>query len=481
MREYQQYIGGQWVGADTLFDDLDPYRGTVMARISAGTRADAKRAVDAAAAAFPDWAALPPAERQELFLRAADIVDRRKDDIVALLAAETGCASGFAGFQVQTGIRLLRQASNWGYLPAGEVIRSDIPGTFAMALRRPLGVVAGISPWNGAHVLAWRTVVNPLAFGNTVVLKPSEEAPVSAGLIVAEILDEAGFPPGVVNVVTHAPGDAVPIADEFFERDEVRCINFTGSSATGRILAERAGRALKRCVLELGGYNPLIVLADADLDYAVEATTFAAFFHQGQICMSARKVLVERPIYETFVDRLVTRTQALRTGDPADEATNIGPLITSGALNRVASEVDEAIAAGAKALTGASADGPCYRPTILTDVPAGARIHTEETFGPVLVAQPVDDADQAVKIANSTRYGLSAGLFTGDNQRGFALAQRIDAGAVHVNDQTVGDEPQLPLGGMKDSGWGRSGPHSMDDFTELQWITTREGSGHYPI
>jgi acyl-CoA reductase-like NAD-dependent aldehyde dehydrogenase len=314
-----------------------------------------------------------------------------------------------------------------------------------------------------------------------VVLKPSEEAPVSAGLIVAEILDEAGFPPGVVNVVTHAPGDAVPIADEFFERDEVRCINFTGSSATGRILAERAGRALKRCVLELGGYNPLIVLADADLDYAVEATTFAAFFHQGQICMSARKVLVERPIYETFVDRLVTRTQALRTGDPADEATNIGPLITSGALNRVASEVDEAIAAGAKALTGASADGPCYRPTILTDVPAGARIHTEETFGPVLVAQPVDDADQAVKIANSTRYGLSAGLFTGDNQRGFALAQRIDAGAVHVNDQTVGDEPQLPLGGMKDSGWGRSGPHSMDDFTELQWITTREGSGHYPI
>jgi acyl-CoA reductase-like NAD-dependent aldehyde dehydrogenase len=481
VREYQQYIGGQWVGADTLFDDLDPYRGTVMARISAGTRADAKRAVDAAAAAFPDWAALPPAERQELFLRAADIVDRRKDDIVALLAAETGCASGFAGFQVQTGIRLLRQASNWGYLPAGEVIRSDIPGTFAMALRRPLGVVGGISPWNGAHVLAWRTVVNPLAFGNTVVLKPSEEAPVSAGLIVAEILDEAGFPPGVVNVVTHAPGDAVPIADEFFERDEVRCINFTGSSATGRILAERAGRALKRCVLELGGYNPLIVLADADLDYAVEATTFAAFFHQGQICMNARKVLVERPIYETFVDRLVTRTQALRTGDPADEATNIGPLITSGALNRVASEVDEAIAAGAKALTGASADGPCYRPTILTDVPAGARIHTEETFGPVLVAQPVDDADQAVKIANSTRYGLSAGLFTGDNQRGFALAQRIDAGAVHVNDQTVGDEPQLPLGGMKDSGWGRSGPASMHDFTEIQWITTREGTGRFPI
>jgi len=264
VREYRQYIGGEWIGSAELFDDLDPYRGTVMARIPAGTRSDAARAVDAAAAAFPAWAELPPAEKQTLFLRAADIVERRRADIVHLLAAETGCA----GFQVLTATRLLRQAANWGYLPVGEIIRSDVPGTFAMALRRPLGVVAGISPWNGAHVLAWRTVVNPLAFGNTVVLKPSEESPVSAGLLIPEIMEEAGFPAGVINVVTHAPGEAVPIADEFFERPEVRFINFTGSSATGRILAERAGRALKRCVLELGGYNPLIVLADADLDYA---------------------------------------------------------------------------------------------------------------------------------------------------------------------------------------------------------------------
>jgi acyl-CoA reductase-like NAD-dependent aldehyde dehydrogenase len=273
----------------------------------------------------------------------------------------------------------------------------------------------------------------------------------------------------------------VPIADEFFDRPEVRCINFTGSSAVGRILAERAGRALKRCVLELGGYNPLIVLADADLDYAVEATAFAAFFHSGQICMSARKVLVERPVYDTFVDKLVKRTATLPIGDPADTGTVIGPLINATALDRVSGEVREAIDAGARVLTGGSAEGPCYRPTILTDVPAGARIHSEETFGPVLVAQPVDDADEAVAIANSTRYGLSAGLITGDNQRGFALARRIDSGVVHVNDQTVADEPQLPLGGMKDSGWGRSGPASMNDFTEIQWITTREGTGSFPI
>jgi acyl-CoA reductase-like NAD-dependent aldehyde dehydrogenase len=481
VREYQQYIGGQWTSSGEMFDDLDPYRGTVIARVPAGTRADAARAVDAAAAAFPGWADLPPAGKQALFLRAADIVQGRADEITALLATETGCAAAFAGFQVLTATRLLRQAANWGYLPAGEVIRSDMPGTFALALRRPLGVVAGISPWNGAHVLAWRTVVNPVAFGNTVVLKPSEEAPVSAGLLVAEIMAEAGFPPGVINVITHAPGDATPVADEFFSRPEVRCINFTGSSATGRILAERAGRALKRCVLELGGYNPLIVLSDADLDYAVEATAFAAFFHSGQICMNARKVLVERPVYDAFITRLTARAQALPAGDPANPGTVIGPLITPAALARVASDVDEAVAAGAKVLAGGSADGPCYRPTILADVPAGARIHSEETFGPVLVAQPVQDADEAVAIANSTRYGLSAGLITSDNQRGFALARRIDAGVVHVNDQTIADEPQLPLGGVKDSGWGRSGPQSMADFTELQWITTRDGTGTYPM
>jgi acyl-CoA reductase-like NAD-dependent aldehyde dehydrogenase len=481
VREYRQYIDGSWVGSGELFDDLDPYRGTVVARVPAGTRADAARAVDAAAAAFPGWADVPPAEKQTLFLRAADIVERRKDEIIALLAAETGCASAFADFQLLTTVRLLRQASNWSYLPAGEVIRSDIPGTFALALRRPLGVVAVISPWNGAQVLAWRTVVNPLAFGNTVVLKPSEEAPISAGLLVAEILEEAGFPPGVLNVVTHAPGGAVPIADEFFDRPEVRCANFTGSLATGRILAERAGRALKRCVLELGGYNPLIVLADADLDYAVEAAAFAAFFHSGQICMNARKVLVERPVYDTFIERLTARARSLPAGDPADPRTVIGPLINPTALARVARDVDDAVAAGARILVGGAGDGPCYRPTILADVPAGARIHSEETFGPVLVAHPVDSADEAVAVANSTSYGLSAGIITRDNQRGFALARRIDAGVVHVNDQTVADEPQLPLGGVEDSGWGRSGPHSMADFTELQWITTREGTGGHPI
>jgi vanillin dehydrogenase len=276
-------------------------------------------------------------------------------------------------------------------------------------------------------------------------------------------------------------GEAAPIADEFFERPEVRCINFTGSSATGRLLAEQAGRHLKRCVLELGGYNPLIVLADADLDYAVEAAAFAAFFHQGQICMNARKVIVERPVYAEFVDRLVARTAALAIGDPADAGTVI----------RAADQRGRGAAGNPRGQRGRRGRGqgsgrrPGGRAVLPADHPhrraAGARIHSEETFGPVLVAQPADTAEEAVAIANATRYGLSAGLITGDNQRGFSLARQIDSGVVHVNDQTVADEPQLPLGGVKDSGWGRSGPASMADFTELQWITTRDGTGSYPI
>jgi acyl-CoA reductase-like NAD-dependent aldehyde dehydrogenase len=197
--------------------------------------------------------------------------------------------------------------------------------------------------------------------------------------------------------------------------------------------------------------------------------------------MSARKVLVEQPIYDEFVDRLAARAAALPVGDPAAAGTVIGPLINATALDRVTREVAAAVDAGARVLVGGRAEGPCYLPTVLADVPEGAPIHTQETFGPVIVAQPVASADEAVAIANSTRYGLSAGLLTSDNQRGFALARRIQSGVVHVNDQTVADEPQLPLGGMKDSGWGRSGPMSMHDFTEVQWITTREGTGHFPI
>jgi acyl-CoA reductase-like NAD-dependent aldehyde dehydrogenase len=350
-----------------------------------------------------------------------------------------------------------------------------------MAIRRPLGVVAGFSPWNAAHLLAWRTIISPIACGNTMVLKPSEFAPIAAGLLLAEIFEEAGFPPGVLNVVTHAPGAAEPIADEFFENRAVRAINFTGSTAVGRILAERAGRHLKRIVLELGGYNPLIVLEDADLDYAVEAASFGAFLHQGQVCMNARKAIVAHQIHDEFVKRLAAKADSMSIGDPSDPKTIIGPLITPNALELVERDIADAVAKGAKVEAGGSAVGPCYRPTVLTGVPQSARLYREETFGPVLVVQPVNSIEAAIHAANDHDYGLSAGILTSDADAGLAMAPAIESGMVRVNDQTLMDEPQMPLGGTRDSGWGRAGPHAVEDFTQLQWVSVQSGTHPFPF
>ena len=302
--EGRQFIGGEWVGADGggTFETLNPFTGEVVAEVAAGGREDAARAVEAAHAAFPAWSKTPPAARQAIFLKAADVLEARQADVVSQLTRETGCTFGFAMFQLHFVPGLFRQTAALPYAPLGEIIPSDT-GAFSMGLRRPVGVVGAIAPWNAALILSARSIAAPLALGNTVVLKPSELSPVVGGLLWGEIFTEAGLPPGVLNVVTHAPGEAGPIGDELVENPHVRRLNFTGSTATGRKLAEAAGRNLKRIVLELGGYNPLIVLADADLEYAVDASAFGAFLHQGQICMSARKIIVERPIADAFIEQ----------------------------------------------------------------------------------------------------------------------------------------------------------------------------------
>jgi acyl-CoA reductase-like NAD-dependent aldehyde dehydrogenase len=368
------------------------------------------------------------------------------------------------------------------YQPLGQVIPSDVAGTRAVAVRRPVGVVAAIAPWNAALILSARSIAAPLALGNTVVLKPSELSPIVGGLLWGEILTEAGLPPGVLNIVTHAPGEAGPIGDELVEHPAVRRINFTGSTETGRRIAEAAGRNLKRVVLELGGHNPLVVLADADLDYAVNASAFGAFLHQGQICMSARKVLVERSIADEFTEKLAAKAKGLKAGDPKEMDTIIGPLINEDALAMVKGRVDEAVAKGAKVLAGGEANGNVYQATVITDVPADSEFAQHETFGPVLAVEIVDSPEEAVQRANDTTYGLSAGILTRDVDRGFALAQLLESGIVHVNDQPVGDEPQMPFGGVKDSGWGRfGGEAAADEFTELRWITVQEEPRQYPI
>jgi acyl-CoA reductase-like NAD-dependent aldehyde dehydrogenase len=481
VREIQQFIGGDWVDAagGETFDVTDPFTGDVVVRAPAATRADAARAVAAAAAAFPAWSQTPPAERQRIFLKAADVLETRLEEVVGLLARETGATFGFGMFQMHFVPGLFRQAAALAYAPVGEVIPSDHPGTLAMGLRRPVGVVGAIAPWNAALILSARSIAAPLALGNTVVLKPSEWSPFSGGLLWGEVFAEAGLPAGVLNIVTHAPGAAAPIGDELVENPAVRRINFTGSTNTGRRLAEAAGRQLKRVLLELGGSNPLIVLADADLDFAVNAAAFGAYLHQGQICMSTRRIIVERPIAEEFTARLAEKAAGLATGDPREHATIIGPLINAQALQLVKDRVEDAVAKGAKLLAGGEAVGPCFQATLLSDVPADSELAKHETFGPVAAIEIVDGADEAVDRANDTAYGLSSGIITTDADRGFQLAQRINSGVVHVNDQSVGDEPQMPFGGVKDSGFGRFGGHAVvDEFTDVHWVTL---SGAHPF
>jgi acyl-CoA reductase-like NAD-dependent aldehyde dehydrogenase len=471
--EREQFIAGAWVGAASgeTFDDLDPYTGNVVARVAAGGRDDARRAIESAAEAFPAWSQTPPAERQRIFLKAADLLEERGGDVVSWLARETGATFGFGMFQLHFVAGLFRQAAALAYAPIGQIIPSDV-GAFSMGLRRPVGVVGAIAPWNAALILSARSISAPLALGNTVVLKPSELSPYIGGLVWGEIFAEAGLPAGVLNVVAHAPGAAAEIGDELVENPAVRRINFTGSTAVGRRLAEAAGRNLKRIVLELGGYNPLIVLADADLEFAVNASAFGAYLHQGQICMSARRIIVERPIADEFTRKLAEKTSGLKAGDPKEQDTIIGPLINPSALAMVKSRVDDAVAKGATVLAGGEADGSVYKATLLAHVSEDSDLARNETFGPVAAVEVVDTADDAVERANATSYGLASGIITSDADRGLELAQRIQAGIVHVNDQPVGDEPQMPFGGVKDSGWGRfGGTAAVEEFTELHWVT----------
>jgi acyl-CoA reductase-like NAD-dependent aldehyde dehydrogenase len=419
--------------------------------------------------------------KAELFLKAAEIVRRRRGEIAEILARETASTIPFSMFQQDLVAATLEQAANWVYLPKGQVLQSNLPNTHSIGVRRPLGVVASFTPWNGANILAWRAVLNPLAAGCTVVVKPSEYAPISAGLIVAEIAEEAGFPPGVINVVPHAPGGAAAIADEIFASKDVHCINLIGGVKTARMVAERAGRALKRTVLELGGYNPMIILDDVDVDYAVRMATFGSFFHQGQICLNTRKVIFQRGIYDEFLRKFVERAKTLASGDPLDPNTIIGPLVTDAAVKLVDERVREAVSMGATLHTGGTHEGLVYQPTILTDVPYEATAANEETFGPVVIVEAVDTAEDAVAVANRVGYGLTSSILARDTYKAFELAPQILHGIVNINSPTVNDETHAPMGGVRDSGWGRTGPDSLADFTDVIWINSTTSERQFPF
>jgi vanillin dehydrogenase len=483
LEQQQLLIGGNWrgAGAGATFETVDPFLGETAGSAADATRDDARATADAAAQASGEWAATPPSARRELLQKAAALMLERAPDIASVVTAETGGTFGWGMFNCHLAAGMLGEAAAQTTAVTGEVIPSDVPGLTAMGVRQPAGVVVGIAPWNAPVILGTRAVASPLAFGNTVVLKASEVCPRTHGEIV-RALHDAGLPPGVVNLITHRPGGAADLVDELIAHPAVRRINFTGSTRAGRLVAENAARRLKRVLLELGGKAPLIVLADADLDEAVAAAKFGAFMHQGQICMSTERVVAERDVAGPFAEQLAERAGALKVGDPRDPDTEIGPLINAAALERVSGLVEDAVERGAEVVTGGEADGPCYRPTVLRGVTAEMRIYHEESFGPVVGIVSVDGPAEAVQVANDTEYGLAASVFGGHVPTALDLARQVESGICHVNGSTVHDEPQMPFGGVKASGWGRfGGKAAIDEFTELRWITVQHGSRHYPL
>ncbi|MFC0432455.1 aldehyde dehydrogenase [Kutzneria buriramensis] len=477
-------IGGEDVPAldGRTAEDLNPYTGEVYAVVAAAGAADVTRAVDAAQRAFPAWAATSPATRRRIFLRAADLMEAKAAEATALMAEEVGGVAGWAGFNVGLAAGILRDAASSIGQPLGEVLSTETENQLSLALRQPVGVVAAFAPWNAPIILGTRSLAVPLAVGNTVVLKPSEDAPIACGLFIADVLREAGLPEGVLNVVTNAPADAAEVARTLIADKRVRVVNFTGSTKVGRIIGTTAAEHIKPAILELGGKNALLVLDDADVDYAVNAATFASFHNAGQICMSADRVLVHRAVAAEFTEKLAAKAASLPHGDPTDPGTVIGPLISATAAQRVSALVAEAIDAGASLRAGGGdADGSRYPATVLADVTPEMRIFNDEIFGPAVTVTTVDDDEQALAIANDTDYGLTAGVITEDARRGLAVARRLRTGIVHVNNQTVDDEPQVPFGGVKSSGYGRFGGRwGVEAFTETRWVTVAGQQNGFP-
>jgi acyl-CoA reductase-like NAD-dependent aldehyde dehydrogenase/ABC-type branched-subunit amino acid transport system ATPase component len=466
---------------NATFDRLNPLTGDIAARAAASSAEDAARAADAAAAAFPAWSEMAPAARRALLNKAADLIEAAGGKFAPVMAAETGSTAMWAGFNCMLAAGMVREAAAMTTQIAGEIIPSNVPGSLAMGYRQPVGVVAGIAPWNAPVILGVRAIAMPLACGNTVVLKASEMCPGTHRLI-GTLFREAGFPPGVVNVVTNAPKDAGPVVEALIAHPAVRRVNFTGSSRVGKIIARKCAEHLKPVLLELGGKSPLVVLDDADLDEAVNAAAFGAFANQGQICMSTERIVVDEKVADEFVARLAAKAKSLSVGDPREGKAVLGSVVDRVAAERVTQLVLDAVANGARLVAAGPIDGTLIGAHVLDHVTPAMRIYEEESFGPVTTVVRANGVDDAVRIANDTPYGLSSAVFGRDVTRAFAVARRLETGICHINGPTVHDEAQMPFGGVKDSGYGRfGGKAAVNEFTELRWITIQSGHRHYPF
>ena len=463
------------------FTRINPITGELASSAPALKAGDVPAIAARAAAAFPAWAAQGPNARRAVLMKAADALAARKDDFVAAMMAETGSTAGWAMFNLTLAAGMVREAAALTTQIAGEVIPSDKPGCLAMALKEPVGVILGIAPWNAPIILGVRAIAVPLACGNSVILKASELCPRTHALIIAAFA-EAGFPEGVVNVVTNAPEDAAEVVGALIDAPQVKRINFTGSTNIGRIIAKRAAEHLKPCLLELGGKAPLLVLEDADLDEAVKAAAFGAFMNQGQICMSTERIIVVEAVADAFIEKFAAKAGSMPAGDPREGTTPLGAVIDRKTVDHVNGLIDDAVAKGATVAAGGKADSVLMGATVVAGVTSDMKLYGEESFGPVVAVIRARDEAHAIELANDSEYGLSAAVFTRDTARGLSVARQIRSGICHVNGPTVHDEAQMPFGGVGASGYGRfGGRQGIDSFTETRWITVETQPGHFPI
>ena len=483
MKTVELLIGGKSVPASTgaTFDRIDPVTGQVASRAAAASPEDADSAVAAAHTAFAAWSALAATERRARLNAAADVISAMTPDFIETGVAETGGTGHWFGFNAMLAASMLREAASITTQIVGEVLPSSVPGSQALAVRRPCGVVLGIAPWNAPVILGVRAIAMPLACGNTVVLKAAEICP-GVHRLIGDAMQRAGLGDGIVNVITNAPADAPAIVERLIAIPAVRRVNFTGSTAVGRKMAQLAAKFLKPVLLELGGKAPLLVLDDADLDAAAHAANFGAFANQGQICMSTERIVVDRKVAAPFLHKLAGRAKALHAGDPHKPDSVLGAMVSAEAAARVQALIADATGKGAQLVIGGQVEGSIMQPAILDNVTPAMRIYSEESFGPVVAMIHADGDEDAIRIANDSPYGLSAAVFSRDSTRALAVAARIDSGICHVNGPTVHDEANMPFGGVKDSGYGRfGGTAAIAEFTDLRWITVQTGPRHYPF
>jgi len=484
MSDLSMLINGLKVTAEkgATFERRNPLDGSVATRAPAASPADAVMAVEAAAEAFKTWSETGPGERRALLLKAADALEAKTPKFIEAVAAETGGTAMWAGFNCFLAAGMIREAAALTTQISGELIPSDIPGSLAMGVRQPAGVVLGIAPWNAPIILGVRAICVPLACGNTVIFKGSENCPRTHQLIV-ESFQDAGFPAGVVNYITNAPADAGAVVEAIVAHPAVRRVNFTGSTKVGKIIAMTCAKYLKPVVLELGGKAPMVILDDADIDDAVNGAAFGAFANSGQICMSTERIIVDEKIADEFVKKFGDKARNLPVGDPRKpEPVVLGSVIGMNTVNFCNQLIDDALAKGAKLICGGKSTDTLMPATVLDHVTPDMRIYREETFGPVKCVVRVKNTEEAIACANDNEYGLSSSVFGKDIARAYNVARKIDSGICHVNGPTVHDEAQMPFGGVKGSGIGRfGGKAGINEFTELRWITVQTTPRHYPF